>query len=138
MSEANKRLARRWFEEVWNQQNEAAIDELFSADGKCYGFPDAESAISREEFKTTYRVFCGAFPDLKVTLEDVIAEDDRVAIRWKTSMTHTGDHLGFAATGKTCSLTGVSIIQIARGQIIDGWNEVNIQGLIQKLKDPSA
>ena len=138
MSEANKQLARRWFEEVWNQHSEAAIDELFSADGKCYGFPDAESAISREEFKTSHRVFCGAFPDLHVTIEDVIAENDHVAIRWKTSMTPTGEHLGFAATGKKCALTGVSIIQIAGGQIIDGWNEVNIPGLIQKLKNVPA
>jgi steroid delta-isomerase-like uncharacterized protein len=138
MSEANKELAIRWYEEVWNQHNEAAIDELFSIDGKCYGFPDSESAIGREEFKASHRTFCGAFPDLHVTIEDVIAENDRVAIRWKTSMTHTGDHLGFAATGKKSALTGVSIIQIAGGQIIDGWNEVNIPGLIQKLKDPSA
>jgi steroid delta-isomerase-like uncharacterized protein len=137
MSDANKQIALRWFEEVWNQQSEAAIDELFSADGKCYGFPDAESAIGREEFKTTHRAFCGAFPDLRVTLEDVIAEDDHVAIRWKIAMTHSGDHLGFAATGKKATLSGSSFIVVANGKIINGWNQMDIQGLFQKLQQPS-
>jgi steroid delta-isomerase-like uncharacterized protein len=137
MSDANKQIAQRWFEEVWNQQNESAIDELFNPDGKCYGFPDSESSIGREEFKTTHRAFCGAFPDLRVTVEDVIAEDDHVAIRWKISMTHSGDHLGFAASQKKAALSGSSFIVIANGQIINGWNQMDIQGLFQKLQQPS-
>ena len=134
MSESNKQLVRRWYEEVWNQHDEAVIDELFTPGGKCYGFPDADSTIGPEEFKASHRLFCGAFPDLNVAIEDLIAENDRVVVRWKTTMTHTDDHLGFAATGKNVTLSGISIFQIADGKFIAGWNETNIPSLMQKLQ----
>jgi predicted ester cyclase len=94
MSEANKLLLRRWFEQVWNQKSEAAIDQMFGTDGKSHGFPDADSLlVGPEAFKAVHRVFCGAFPDLHVEVEDVVAEGDRVAVRWRVTMTHLGDHL---------------------------------------------
>jgi predicted ester cyclase len=137
MSEANKQIARRWFEEVWNQQNPAVIDELFHPKGKAhgFGFPDPDSVlVGPEDFKKVHRAFCGAFPDLHITIEDVVAEDDRVAIRWSVSMTHQGDDLGFPATGKKGRLTGSSFIVIKDAQLVEGWNEMDIQNLFQNLK----
>jgi steroid delta-isomerase-like uncharacterized protein len=135
MSEANKLLLRRWFEQVWNQKSEAAIDEMFSKDGKSHGFPDADSTLlGPEQFKTVHRVFCGAFPDLHVDVEDIVAEGDRVAVRWRVSMSHRGDHLGFPATGKKGTLAGSSFLIVKDNQVMEGWNHMELQALMQKLQ----
>jgi steroid delta-isomerase-like uncharacterized protein len=139
MSEANKQLARRWFEEVWNQKNEAAIDSMYSPECQNHGFPNPDSVLhGPEAFKVVHRNFCGAFPDLHVTVEDVIAEGDRVAIRWSVEMTHLGDHLGFPVTGKRGRLSGSSFTVIRDGQIQEGWNQMDILHLYQQLLGPSA
>jgi steroid delta-isomerase-like uncharacterized protein len=139
MSEENKELIKRWFEQVWNQKSEAAIDAMFPPDAKCYGFPDPESMLAGpEDFKTIHRNFCGAFPDLTVRVEDVIAEGDRVAARWSVTMTHLGDHLGFAATGKKARLDGSTFAVIKDGKIVEGWNYMELLGLIQELRGLQA
>ena len=135
MSEANKLLLKRWFEQVWNQKSEAAIDEMFSQQGKSHGFPDADTVlIGPEAFKAVHRTFCGAFPDLHIDLEDILAEGDRVAVRWRVSATHLGDHLGFPATGKKTTLDGSSFLIAKGNQVIEGWNQMDVQAMIQKLQ----
>jgi predicted ester cyclase len=135
MTEANKLLLQRWFEQVWNQKSEAAIDEMFSKQGKSHGFPDADSVLTGPEpFKAVHRTFVGAFPDLHVDIEDIVAEGDRVAVRWRVSMTHLGDHLGFAATGKKGTLDGSSFLIVKDNQVMEGWNQMDLQGLMQRLQ----
>jgi predicted ester cyclase len=135
MSEANKLLLRRWFEQVWNQKSEAAIDEMFHKQGKSHGFPDADSVLlGPEPFKAVHRTFVGAFPDLHVDIEDIVTEGDRVAVRWRVSMTHLGDHLGFAATGKKGTLDGSSFLIVKDNQVMEGWNQMDLQGLMQRLQ----
>jgi predicted ester cyclase len=135
MSEANKILARRWWEEVWNQKSEAAIDELFAADGKSWGFPEPDSClIGPEAFKPLHRTFCGAFPDLRVTIEEVIAEGDRVAVRFKVEMTHLGDHLGPAATGRRVKQFGMAFLRVRDGKFVEGWNAIDMNYLYKQLQ----
>jgi steroid delta-isomerase-like uncharacterized protein len=135
MSAANKLVVTRWFEQVWNQKDESAIDRMFHPDGKAHGFPDPESVLAGPDaFKTVHRSFCGAFPDLRVHIEDMVAEGDRVAVRWKITMTHLGDHVGFPATGKSGVLNGSSFVTIKDDQILDGWNQMDLQALFEKLK----
>ena len=134
MSEANKQLVRRWFEQVWNQRDEAAIDALLTPGCKAYGLGGDATLIGPEGFKTFHRSFCQAFPDLHVTVDDVIAEDDRVAIRWTATMTHLGDGLGFPASRKKVSMSGATICAVKDGKIDEGWNHMDITGLFAKLK----
>jgi predicted ester cyclase len=135
MSEANKLLLRRWFEEVWNHKSEAAIDEMFNKHGKSHGFPDADAVlVGPEGFKAVHRNFCGAFPDLHVDIEDILTEGDRVAVRWRVSMTHRGDHLGFPATGKKETLTGSSFLIVKGNQVMEGWNYMDLQAMMQRLQ----
>jgi steroid delta-isomerase-like uncharacterized protein len=135
MLDDNRKLAVRWFDEVWNQKSEAAIDALFSPQGRACGFPEPDSVvIGPEAFKRLHRDFCGAFPDLHITLDDVIAEGDRVAVRWHVDATHQGDHLGFPATGKKATLTGSSFLVLRHGQIADGWNQMDMAGLFRRLQ----
>ena len=134
MSEANKQLMRRWFEQVWNQKNEAAIDEMFSSEGLSHGFPEPDSVLHGPEgFKEIHRAFCGAFPDVHVTIEDVIAEGDKVLVRWHVAVTHLGDHLGMPATGKKASFPGASFDVIKDGKIVAGWNYMDMGQLYKQL-----
>jgi steroid delta-isomerase-like uncharacterized protein len=127
MSEQNKALAKRWFEEVWNQGKESTIDELFNSQGKVYGFPEPESVlIGPEGFKTIHRAFRNAFGNLHIVLDELIAEGDRVAIRWTCNGTHSGDGLGFPATGKKVVIPGSSFIICRNGQITEGRNFMDL------------
>jgi steroid delta-isomerase-like uncharacterized protein len=135
MSEANKQLARRWFEEVWNQRNESAIEAMLTPGCRAHGLGGSDAAlIGPEGFKTFHRSFCQAFPDLRVTVHDTIAEGDRVAIRWTATMTHLGDGLGFPASGRKVSLEGSTIVNIRGGKMDEAWNHMDITGLFATLK----
>lgn len=137
MSESsNKALATRWFEEVWNQGKESTIDELFHPDGKAHGFPDPDSVLSGPEaFKAIHRQFHSAFTGIHIDLDDLIAEGDRVAIRWTCTMTHNGDALGFPATGKKTAVPGSSFIVCRDGRIIDGYNFMDLTKMAQQLQN---
>jgi predicted ester cyclase len=136
MSEA-KLVGRRWFDQVWNQKKEAAIDEILHPQGKVYGFPEADSIlVGPDAFKAVYRTFCGAFPDIHVEIEDIVAEGDHVAIRWKAVGTHLGDHLGFAASRKKAELHGSSFIIVRGNRILDGWNHMDMQAFFKNLQTP--
>ena len=136
MSEAaNKDLAERWFDEVWNKGRESAIDELLDPQGKAYGIPTPDSfLVGPEGFKTIHRQFHSAFSNIHLVIEDLIAEGDKVAIRWTSIMTHTGDGFGFPATGKKAVLGGASIIHVRDGKITEGWNFMDMTHMIQQLQ----
>lgn len=135
MSEQNKALARRWFEEVWNQGSESTIDELFHPQGKAYGFPDPDSVLTGPEgFKTIHRQFHNAFTNIHIDIHDVISEGDRVAIRWTCTMLHNGDGLGFAATGKKTTVPGCSFLICREGRISEGWNFMDLTRMTLQLQ----
>jgi len=139
MSEANKQLVRRWFEEVWNMQKEEAIDEIFAPQGKAYGFPEPDSVLTGpESFKTIYRKFIGAFPDIHVEIREIIAEGDLVAVTWTATMTHLGDALGIAPTMKRETLDGCSVLVVRGPQIQDGRNYMEMHALLHRLQFGSA
>ncbi len=135
MSEENKQLVRRWLEEVWNQKSESAIDRMFHPEGRSHGVPTPDGVLTgREQFKELHRTFLGAFPDMHFVLNDVIAEGDRVAVRWTNTSTHLGDQLGFPATGGRVTLEGSSFLLIKDGKILEGWNQMELQGMMHSLK----
>ena len=135
MSEQNRALAIRWFEEVWNKGSEAAIDELFHPEGHAYGFPDPDSdLIGPEAFKAVHRQFKSAFSGINVVIDDVIVEGDRVAIRWTSHMAHTGDTLGFPPTHKTVQFSGSSFMHLKNGKLHDAWNFFDFTAVIQQLR----
>lgn len=135
MSEQNRALALRWFEEVWNQGSESTIDELFHPEGHAYGFPEPGSdLIGPESFKVVHRQFNNAFSGIHIDVEDLIVEGDRAAARWISQMTHSGDGLGFPATGMVAALSGSSFIHFHNGKIMKAWNHMDFTQLAQKLQ----
>jgi predicted ester cyclase len=139
MSESSRQLVHRWFEEVWNKQREEAIDEMFAPGGKAFGFPEPDSVlVGPESFKSVHQTFLGAFPDLRITVHDIICENDRVAVTWVASMTHLGDTLGFAPTFQKVSLEGCSVLVVGNGQIREGRNYMEMGALVHRLKETAA
>ena len=139
MSIANRELVHRWFEEVWNKQSEDAIDQMFAPGGKAYGFPEANSIlIGPDKFKESHRFLIGAFPDIHVTLQETICENDRVAVTWVARMTHLGDTLGFAPTFQKVSLDGCSVLLVRDGQIHEGKNYMEMGALVHRLRAIAA
>src|SRR5262245_65880344 len=99
MSGHKTALARRWFDEVWNQRRPEIIDELLTPESVCH------SAIGAlrgpDEFKTkAMAMFVSAFPDLNVTVEGAVEEGDHVVVRWVATGTHTGPGTGIPPTGR--------------------------------------
>jgi steroid delta-isomerase-like uncharacterized protein len=136
MSEENKNLVRRWFEEVWNQGRLSAIDELFDRSGKAYGWPDPDRPISSpEEFAAACKTYREAFPDIHMTVDDLVAEGDKVAVRWTATMTHLGNSLGFPASAKKARLSGSSFLTCGKGRILNGWNYMDLTRLHLELQD---
>lgn len=133
MSEENKELLRRWFEEVWHKGRTEAIDEMFAGDGLAHGLAEGESMRGPQAFKDFHASFRGAFPDVRVVIEDMVAEDDRVAARCTVTGKHTGDSLGFAATNAPVEFTGMTIVRIRNGQIVEAWNNFDFMNMNRQL-----
>lgn len=132
MATDNEALTRRWFEEVWNRGRAEAIDELFASDGIAHGLGDSK-LVGPEGFKPFHQQFMGAFPDIRVTIDDMISQGDIVAVRFSIRGTHRGDHLGVAATHRPVTVTAMSFVRWRNGQIVDGWNSVDMLGMLQQI-----
>jgi steroid delta-isomerase-like uncharacterized protein len=133
MSSENAQLARRFFEEAWNQQRSETIDELLTPMSTC----ESEAGILNgpEEFKAkVYRPFLAAFPDLRITIEGTVAEGDQVVVRWTAAGTHTGDGLGLPATGRRVTMRGMTWIRFAGGKMIEGVDCWNQREMIESLR----
>jgi steroid delta-isomerase-like uncharacterized protein len=137
MDNENVNLARRWFEEVWNQRRTDTIDELLVDDSVSHS--EAGLLRGKQEFKDrTHTVFLSAFPDLHITVENVVGNGDDVAVRWVITGTHRGDALGFPATGRAICFRGMTWIRFSGGKMVEGWDCWNQTGLIQLLQETVA
>lgn len=132
MSEENKALVRRSFEEVWNDKNLDALDEIVAADAVDHsrppGFPQGV-----EGSKAFIGMYLSAFPDTKMTIEDMIAAGDKVITRWVATGTHDGELMGIPPTGKHVTVTGMGIDRISGGKIVESWGEFDALGMMQQL-----
>jgi steroid delta-isomerase-like uncharacterized protein len=134
VSEQNEAIVRRWFEEVWNQGREAAIEELFPADGVAHGLGDSEQDVhGPDEFKPLVANIRGALPDTNITIDDIFSEADRVAVRVTLRGTHTGQGLGVPPTGRKVSIQGIIIVRLVDGRFIEGWNCYDQLGLLRQI-----
>ena len=131
MFEQNKLIARRFFEEVENQGKLAVVDELLAHDFVNHTpFGEMHGIESAKQFGSMLRT---AFPDMQVTVEDQIAEGDRVATRWTCRGTHQGEFQGVPPTSKRIEITGMVISRIANGKIVEQWGNPNLLGLMQQI-----
>ncbi len=132
-TEQNKAIARRNFEEAWNKQNLAVVDELFATDYIGHFAIHSEPVSGIEAYKQFMSGYFVAFPDARFTIEDILAEGDRVVARWTVRGTHKGELSGIPPTGKQVTVTGMWILRVAGGKIAEQWGIFDALGLMQQL-----
>ena len=135
MSEENKQLLRRWFEEVWNNGRADAIEEMFDENGIAHGLSDDPSKPIRgpKDYRPFYDVFRQAFPNLRIVIEDMVAEGDKVAARCSVRGKHEGDFMGRAATQSPVEFTGITIVRIDNGKIVEAWNNFDFMTMYKQV-----
>jgi steroid delta-isomerase-like uncharacterized protein len=132
--EENIALMRRWFREVWNEGRTQTIHDLLAPNAVAVGeLEDGVELRGPADFVPFAERIRGAFPDMKIVVEDVFGVEDKVVLRWSGKMTHLGDHLGMPATGKSVQLTGITIVRIANNQIVAGWDNWDQLGMLKQI-----
>jgi steroid delta-isomerase-like uncharacterized protein len=132
MSAHNKAAARAVFE-VWSTGELERLDELVAPDVVHHDPYDPHGAEGLAGMKRTIELNRSAFPDMHLSVEDQIAEGDRVATRWRGEMTHTGELAGAAATGRRVTITGITIDRFEEGKIVEAWRSMDTLGLLQGI-----
>ena len=133
MSEGNKNVVRRLFEEVWNKGNLQVTDELFAPNYAHHDASTPDVGRGPESEKKRATLYRTAFPDLHLTIEDVIAEGETVMTRWSCRGTHKGDLNGIAPTGKQITISGVTVARVSNGKMAEGYVNWDALGLLQQL-----
>jgi steroid delta-isomerase-like uncharacterized protein len=130
----NARLARRWFEEVWNERKGETVRELFHRDIE--GHMEGGIVRTPEDFLTARAAILDAFPDFKVTVEAVVADAEQAVVRWSAAGTHTGGGLGIPASGRPVSFRGTTWMVFSDGRFAKAWDSWNQGSLMQQLSSP--
>lgn len=133
MSESNKSLCRRLYEDVWNNRNFKAVDELFTANYTDHDPNSPGFGRGPEGVRKLLNYYTGAFPDSRFTIEDILSDDDRCAVRWTVRGTHRGELGGVQPTGKQVTITGVTVLRITNGKISESYVNWDALGLMQQL-----
>jgi len=134
LSETNKTVSRRFFEEVFGKGKLNLLDEIIANDhvnsgpGSLPGLPNGPEGT--KQLVTVYR---NAFPDVHFTIDEQIAEGDKVVTRWSAHGTHQGELAGIPATGKTSTVTGIAVDRLVNGKIAESWGIFDQFGMMQQL-----
>jgi steroid delta-isomerase-like uncharacterized protein len=133
MSEQNKTVVRRLVEELWNKGNLPVADELIAPTYAHHDASTPDFGRGPESEKKRVTLYRTAFSDLRLTVEDMIAEGETVVARWSCRGAHKGDLNGIAPTGKQFVISGVSIVRFTGGKMVEGWINWDALGLMQQL-----
>lgn len=133
----NALLARRWFEEVWNERRTEIIEELVTPESICYS--EAGELRGKDDFmQLVHGPFLQAFPDLRVTVDELCDGGDVIVVRWTAAATHTGDLPEMPASGKRITFRGLTWIRYRDGKMVEGFDCWNQAGLFQALASGAA
>ncbi len=131
-TEDNKALVRRFYDEVITKKNLAAIDEFIDPNFVNHALPPGMPAGIEGE-RQVFSRYTTAFPDTHFMVEDLIAEGDKVVARLSVSATQHGAYMSLPPTGKHVRFTGIDIIRLAGGKLVERWGEMDMLGLLQQL-----
>ena len=129
--EDNKNLSKKLFEEVWNKGNLDVVDDLIALDYVIH--MGNKDLVGIDNYKNFVKIYRNAFPDIYYTVNDLIAEDDKVVERWSAQGTHKGELLGIPPTNKKLKVTGIDIVRIKEGKMVERWAEYDFQGMMEQL-----
>ena len=126
--------ARRFFDEIWSQGRFDLVDELVAPDYIGHPSGPEETVRGPERVREYVGRLRQGVPDLTITVEDQLADGDRVTTRWTALGTHDGELMGLDPTGRTATVTGITIQRIQDGrQIVEGWTSWDMLGLLHQL-----
>ena len=134
MSEVEKNnidVVRREYDEAWNQKNLDVIDEIYAPD--YVGYDPRQVVEGSEAFKQMLQSMFLGLPDVQMTIDDIFASGDRVAVRWSTTATHTGDLMGIPPSGKDAGVMGLMIYRLENGMIVEHWCVWDFFGMMQSI-----
>ena len=121
------------YRHVWDADApQDLVDQVFSPDVVDHN-PHPQQEPGREGIRQVLQVWHGAFPDLRVTAEDVIVSGDRAVLRWSAVGTHEGDQIGVPATHRQVRMTGIDMIRVDDGRIVERWGESNELQVMQQI-----
>jgi len=126
----NKAIVHRYHEQVWNEHQRELLAEFIAENVVHHGVP---AAPGLQGMKEGFDRILNAFPDIQLTIDDAIAEDDQVVTRWTSRGTHRGELLGIPATGKEVTQSGASIFRLANARIVELWFYPDNMSLMQQL-----
>ena len=131
-TEANKAVIRRWYEQGVNQGQLEDVYDLFHSDFVGHG-PEGDVRGLEEGPIRAVMALRSAFPDIRLSIDDEIAEGDRVVTRWSATGTHLGEFMGQAPTGKTITINAIYIYRLEGGKIAELWLSPDTLGLMVQL-----
>jgi predicted ester cyclase len=128
--EQNKIIVTRLFEEMWLKGNLAVADELVASD---YMLHNGMLPPGREGLKQSVVMMRESFPAFGGSVEDLIAEGDRVACRWIRYSLHEGEFMDIPGTGKEVTIKGTNVYRLVDGKVVEEWIELDLFGLMQQI-----
>lgn len=132
-AEENKAVARRWFEEIFNERKLEVADEIVTADSPLHDPNLADLPAGPEGSKQTVTVYTGAFSDARIDIEDQLAEGDMVVTRWVGRGINDGEFMGSPASGNRVEVPGITIHRVSDGVISETWTSYDAMGMMQQI-----
>ena len=131
-AEENRRLAQRFFDEVMTGMDPAAAQEILAPEFATH-HPNFPVATGPDGVLGVLNMLRSALPDLEYAVQDIIADDATVAVRWLARGTHRGNFMGIQPTGNPVSVSGIDILHVRTGRVVEGWVNSDILGLMQQF-----
>ena len=128
----NTALVRRYYEEVFNRRNPDLVEQLAVEDYVEHD-PFPGHGDGRDDLQARVRLILDAMNPVRFTIEDIVAEGDRVCVRWSQSATQTGAFMGLPPTGRTATFSGIDIHRVRDGRMAEHWHVVDMLALLQQL-----
>ena len=133
---ANKALVRRFYKEVYVDWNMALVDQVVSPQFTSHDWPE-RGPTGPQAFRDYYSAIRSALPDARYEVDDLVAEDDKVVVRWRLLGTHKGRFRGIAPTGRSIVLKGIAIYRVEKDQLMERWVVSDLHGLLEEIQQPA-
>ncbi|MBX0297940.1 ester cyclase [Haloarcula nitratireducens] len=129
----NKDVVRHYIEDAWNEAALDLVEDLIAAEAPHHDPTLSDRPDGPAGRKQSIQVYHTACPDVHISIEEMVAEDDLVAVRWTGRGTHEGELMGIEPTGTEIEITGMSINRMNEGQIAETWEVYDTHGMLQQI-----
>jgi steroid delta-isomerase-like uncharacterized protein len=133
VSAENISVVRRCIEEMWNGREPDLADALYTADFVEHNPSNTDLGVGPESVRRLMRIYLAAFPDVRFTIDDIFAVEDKVVVRYTARGTQKGELMGIAATDQQVIVSGMAICRVSNGRVAESWINWDTFGMVQQL-----